>query len=74
MWEVVMKPATGADVLRGTQGVLVFVSNGRITSLIGRVAYDRSVTQHPFRSFKRALQIVIARAEAEADNLNKGAR
>lgn len=68
-----MRPATGADVLHGTQGVLVFVTNGKITSLIGRVAYDRSVTKHPFRSFKRSLRIVIARAEAEADNLNKGA-
>lgn len=69
-----MRPATGADLYRGTKGVIVFVTNGKITSLVGRVAYDRSVTKHPFRSFKRSLRIVIARAEAEADKLNEGAR
>lgn len=52
------------------RGVLVQITDGKVNSNIGRVAYNRLDSQFRFRTFKSALKRVLTRAEQEANVAN----
>lgn len=64
-WEVIIEPVD--------KGVVVSLTDGNVKSVVGRVAWSRAESIHPWRSFKWSLRRVIARAEAEAARLDGGA-
>lgn len=67
LWEVVISPVE--------RGLVVQVTDGRVRSVVGRVAWIPTDATFPrLRSLWRwdKLREVVARAEAEADRLNGG--
>lgn len=54
-----------------SDGVVVYVTDGKMRSAVGRVAFDRRRSIHKAMTFKRSLRRVIARAEVEAARLNR---
>lgn len=62
LWEVLMQPVG--------RGIVVYVTDGKIKSVVGRVSYDRWKSGNPFRTFKGQLLSVVERAEGEADDAN----
>jgi hypothetical protein len=78
LWTVGMEPVQRDERRAQTQsvynagGVLVFVTDGKVKSNIGRVGYARWRLKGSKKalSFKRALKQVLQRADIEADQLN----
>ncbi len=65
MWETIIVPVPG--------GVVVYVTDGKTRSLIGRVAWSRwNATGHfKLGTFKHSLRKVLSRAEVELMGLNR---
>lgn len=64
MWEVLIRPHE--------RGLEVSITDGKLVSIIGRVAWSRWDATGKFKvgTFKRSLRRVIARADAECARVN----
>lgn len=69
LWTVQMVEAERHDGFKG-EGIVVEITDGHTSSVIARVAYDRGLSLHPWRTFKRQLRDAIRRANQEADRMN----